>query len=210
MSRAEFWTARLPALLSIFLLIVFIIAIVQIQNFPARAKAFPLVVAWPMLILAILQLGLDLFKPKKHAGPAPSMSMGMATGSVDLSANQPARAASPAPVEEIDEAKRLEQLRAELKELQELEDAEVEPHTRKDVIVALAWFFAFFVVIWLVGMRVGIPLYTIVYLFVVSKEKWWAAILGGIGAYAFIYFIFDQIGHLPFFPGELTKLLGLG
>ena len=201
MSRSEFWVARLPALMSLFVLIVFIVAITQIQNFPARARAFPLVVAWPMLVLAILQLGMDLFKPKVHAGPAPSMSMGMATGSVDLS--------KPKPESTMSDADRLAQLRAELEELEELEDAEVEPHTRKDVVIALAWFFSFFVVIWLIGMRIGIPLYTAVYLFVVSKEKWWAALLGAAGAYAFIYFIFDQIGHLPFFPGELIKLLGL-
>jgi hypothetical protein len=206
LSRTDFWISRLPAILSIFVLIVFIIAIVQIQNFPARAKAFPLVVAYPMLILAIVQLSLDLFKPKKHAGPAPSMSMGMATGSVDVTQNQQRAAQQPA---EIGEADRLAQLAAELKELQELEDAEVVPHTRKDVVIALGWFFAFFVVIWLIGMRTGIPVFTAVYLFVVSKEKWWFSILGGIGAYAFIYFIFDQIGHLPFFPGELVKLLGL-
>jgi hypothetical protein len=199
----EFWIARLPALLSIFVLIVFIVAISQIQNFPNRAKAFPLVVAWPMLILAIVQLALDLFKPKVHAGPAPSMAMGMATGSVDLPTNRPRSAPA------ASDADRLAQLQAELRELQQLEDAEVVPHTRKDVVIALAWFFSFFVVIWLIGMRIGIPLYTAVYLFVVSREKWWAAILGGIGAYLFIYLIFDQIGHLPFFPGELIKALGL-
>src|SRR5262245_24782847 len=108
--------ARLPALLSVFILIVFIIAIVQIQPFPARAKAFPLVVAWPMLILAIVQLGMDLFKPKVHAGPAPSMAMGMATGSVELPTQKPQA--------NVSEAERLAQLRAELSELQELEDAE--------------------------------------------------------------------------------------
>jgi hypothetical protein len=206
LSRTDFWVSRLPAILSIFVLIVFVVAIVQIQSFPARAKAFPLVVAWPMLILAVVQLGLDLFKPKKHAGPAPSMAMGMSTGSVDLSQNQQRPGQQPAAVSEAD---RLAQLAAELKELQALEDAEVVPHTRKDVVIALVWFFSFFVVIWLIGMRIGIPLFTAVYLFVVSREKWWGAILGAVGAYAFIYFIFDQIGHLPFFPGELVKMLGL-
>jgi len=206
LSRSDFWAARLPALISVFMLIVFIIAIVQIQNFPARAKAFPLVVAWPMLVLAIVQLGIDLFKPKTHSGPAPSMAMGMATGAVPSDLGQAGQAKPKAPTSEEE---RLAQLRAELDELQELEDAEVEPHTRKDVVIALAWFFAFFVVIWLIGMRIGIPLYTAIYLYVVSKEKWWGALLGAAGAYAFIYFIFDQIGHLPFFPGELIKMLGL-
>jgi hypothetical protein len=204
LSRTDFWISRLPAILSIFVLIVFVIAIVQIQSFPARAKAFPLVVAWPMLILAVVQLGLDLFKPTKHV--APSMAMGMSTGSVDLTQNQQRPAQQPAAVSE---AERLAQLQAELKELQALEDAEVVPHTRKDVVIALVWFFSFFVLIWLIGMRIGIPLFTAVYLFVVSREKWWGAILGAAGAYAFIYFIFDQIGHLPFFPGELVKMLGL-
>jgi hypothetical protein len=202
LARSEFWIARLPAVLSILVLIVFIVAIVQIQPFPARAKAFPLVVAWPMLILAIVQLCLDVFKPKVHAGPAPSMAMGMATGSVDLPAQRPKPAAA-------SDSDRLAQLQAELRELEELEDAEVVPHTRKDVVIALAWFFSFFLLIWLIGMRIGIPLFTVVYLFVVSKERWWASILGGIGAYLFIFLIFDQIGHLPFFPGELIKMLGL-
>jgi hypothetical protein len=185
------------------MVIVFVVAIVQIQNFPARAKAFPLFIAWPMLVLAMVQLGIDLFKPKKHAGPAPSMAMGMATGSV------PSDIGQASPKTAISEEERLAQLRAELDELAALEDAEVVPHTRKDVIIALAWFFSFFVVIWLVGMRIGIPLFTAVYLLVVSKEKWWGALLGAAGAYAFLYFIFDQIGHLPFFPGELIKMLGL-
>jgi hypothetical protein len=185
------------------MLIVFVVAIVQIQNFPARAKAFPLFIAWPMLVLAVVQLGIDLFKPKKHAGPAPSMAMGMATGSV------PANVGQAKPQTAGSEADRLAQLRSELDELAALEDAEVVPHTRKDVIIALAWFFSFFVVIWLIGMRIGIPLYTAIYLLVVSKEKWWGALLGAAGAYAFIFFIFDQIGHLPFFPGELIKMLGL-
>src|SRR5215212_1793163 len=203
LSRSDFLVSRLPALISILMVIVFVVAIVQIQNFPARAKAFPLFVAWPMLVLAVVQLGIDLFKPKKHVGPAPSMAMGMATGSVPSDVGQ---AKPQAPSSEAD---RLAQLRSELGELAALEDAEVVPHTRKDVIIALAWFFSFFVVIWLIGMRIGIPLYTAVYLFVVSKEKWWGALLGAAGAYAFIFFIFDQIGHLPFFPGELIKMLGL-
>jgi len=205
LSRADFWIARLPAILSIFVLVVFIIAVVQIQNFPARAKAFPLFVAWPMLALAIIQVGVDLFRPKARGGPAASMAMGLATGSVPDEVRQ----GSSKPVTATSEADRLAQLRAELDELAALEDAEVEPHTRKDVVISLVWFFSFFVVIWLIGMRVGIPVYTAIYLFAVSKEKWWAALLGAAGAYAFIYFIFDQIGHLPFFPGELTKLFGL-
>jgi hypothetical protein len=205
LSRADFWIARLPAILSLFVLLVFIIAVVQIQSFPARAKAFPLVVAWPMLALAIVQLGMDLFKPRARGGPATSMAMGMSTGAVPDDVRQ----GSVKPATTVSEADRLAQLRVELDELTALEDAEVVPHTRKDIVIALAWFFAFFVVIWLIGMRIGIPLYTAIYLVVVSKEKWWGALLGAAGAYAFIYFIFDQIGHLPFFPGELIKMLGL-
>jgi hypothetical protein len=203
LARSDFWSSRLPALLSIIILIVFAVAIWQAQGFPARAKAFPLFIAWPMVVLAVVQLGMDIFKPKKHAGPSPSMAMGMATGSVpsDLGQAQAQPTAS--------EENRLSQLRQELDELADLEDAEVQPHTRQDVIIALAWFFSFFVLIWLIGMRIGIPLYTAIYLFVVSKERWWGALLGGAAAYAFIYFIFDEIGHLPFFPGELIKMLGL-
>ena len=88
LSRSDFLVSRLPALISILMVIVFVVAIVQIQNFPARAKAFPLFVAWPMLVLAVVQLGIDLFRPKKHAGPAPSMAMGMATGSVPSDVGQ--------------------------------------------------------------------------------------------------------------------------
>lgn len=203
MSRSDFWTSRLPVLFSLLILLVFVVAVVQIWNFPLRAKQFPLTIGIPMLVLALIQVGLDIFKPRKHAGPAPSMATGMGMGAM------PAELQQATSGQGQDDRARLEELRHELEELEDLEDAETIPHTKRDVVIALVWFFSFFVVLWLLGFMITVPLYTIIYLLVVAREKWWFAGVGGVLAWLFLWAIFEQVGHLPFFPGQVLTWLGL-
>ena len=66
-----------------------------------------------------------------------------------------------------------------------------------------AWTFAWFVSIWLFGFTIGAPLCTFLQLKVGEREGWVLTLLITATAWAFIYFGFDLLLHVPFPKGQL-------
>lgn len=82
--------------------------------------------------------------------------------------------------------------------------------SRGEMYGALAWFAGFFVLLWALGFLIAVPIFTTVYLFLVSKEKWWFALAGGVLSWVFLYGLFVMLVPIPLLQGEVLRLLGLG
>ncbi len=81
---------------------------------------------------------------------------------------------------------------------------------RGELYKALAWFASFFVLLWALGFLIAVPIFTAVYLFAVSREKWWWALAGGVLSWVFLYGLFVVLVPIPLLQGEVLRLLGLG
>jgi Tripartite tricarboxylate transporter TctB family/Tripartite tricarboxylate transporter TctA family len=64
------------------------------------------------------------------------------------------------------------------------------------------WTFAWFVSIWLFGFTMGAPLCTFIQLKIGEREGWLLTLLLTATAWAFIYFGFDLLLHVPFPQGQ--------
>jgi hypothetical protein len=81
--------------------------------------------------------------------------------------------------------------------------------SRAEWLSALGWMAAFFVMLWLLGALVTVPLFALVYLLVVSGESLVLAASCAFVCWVFIYGLFDRLLHIPLPPGALLTSLGL-
>lgn len=63
----------------------------------------------------------------------------------------------------------------------------------KTWLQALGWITTFFAGLWLLGLYITAPLFSAVYVAVVGRMRWWAALLYGVVAWALLYAIFDVL-----------------
>ena len=65
------------------------------------------------------------------------------------------------------------------------------------------WIFAYFILIWLLGFPLAVPISTLLYLKTTGAEKWPITIIMTVIAAIFFYGVFDAALHIPFPPGLL-------
>jgi Tripartite tricarboxylate transporter TctB family len=82
------------------------------------------------------------------------------------------------------------------------------PVARRETGRLVAWLAAFLVLIGLFSFLVGLPVAMLAYLKVESREKWPLAIGLSVATLAYLYFIFDQVLHVPWPPGLITSAIG--
>jgi hypothetical protein len=82
------------------------------------------------------------------------------------------------------------------------------PVARRETARLIGWLAAFLVLIGLFSFLIGLPLAMLAYLKVESHEKWPLAIGLSVATLAYLYFIFDQVLHVPWPPGLITSQLG--
>ncbi|TMA10698.1 MAG: hypothetical protein E6J89_09865 [Deltaproteobacteria bacterium] len=68
----------------------------------------------------------------------------------------------------------------------------------KRTVSICIWTVGYFVVIWLVGFSLAVPLTTILYLKIAGKEKWLITLILSFIAWAFFYGLFEYGLHIPF------------
>jgi hypothetical protein len=71
----------------------------------------------------------------------------------------------------------------------------------------LGWTVGYFVALWLIGFTFAIPLMTFLYLKIAGRESWSTSVGLAVVAWAFLYFLFVQILHVPFPEGLLLGTL---
>jgi TctA family transporter len=75
--------------------------------------------------------------------------------------------------------------------------------SRQEWLTAIAWMAAFFLLLWLVGALVAVPLFAVAYLIAAARSKF---VLAGVYAFAswlFIYALFDRALRIPLPAGVL-------
>jgi hypothetical protein len=72
----------------------------------------------------------------------------------------------------------------------------------------LGWTVGYFMALWLIGFTVGVPTMTFLYLKIVGRESWSMSVTLAAVAWAFVYFLFVSILHVPFPEGLLFNFLG--
>ena len=72
----------------------------------------------------------------------------------------------------------------------------------------LGWTVGYLVALWLTGFTFATPLMTFLYLKMAARESWSLSVTLAAVAWAFLYFLFVRILHVPFPEGLLFELLG--
>ena len=80
--------------------------------------------------------------------------------------------------------------------------------TRAEWLSAVGWMAAFFVMLWLLGALVTVPLFTVMYL-LASRESPVMAGCYAVAAWMFVYGLFDRLLHVPLPAGALLTRLGV-
>lgn len=81
--------------------------------------------------------------------------------------------------------------------------------SRAQWVSAFGWMAAFFVMLWLLGALVTVPLFALVYLLVASRESPVLAGSYALVSWLFVYSLFDRLLHIPLPRGVLLTGLGL-
>ena len=144
-------------LFSFAIVAVIALALWQSRNFGFRAGLFPWAIGFPVLALALVQLGSDLLG---YGG-------GRAHGHIVETG------------------------------------PEIAPQmTYRRTLRIIGWTFGFFVVIWLLGFAVAVPLTMLLYL-KAAREKWLITVTMALISWLFFYGLFDYALHVPFPEGQL-------
>ncbi|HME46477.1 MAG TPA: tripartite tricarboxylate transporter permease, partial [Syntrophorhabdales bacterium] len=88
-------------------------------------------------------------------------------------------------------------------EMEELETELPRQVVNRRTANVFMWTFAWFVSIWLFGFNIGAPLCTFIQLKIGEREGWLLTLLLTATAWAFIYFGFDLLLHVPFPKGQI-------
>ena len=180
-----FLSSRSSLLLSAPILLVFAVAVWQMQMFsppyPLRAKLFPLFVAVPMLVIAVYQVATEVIGSHRKEHRATEHS------SLELS-DSPGRAVS-------DGSGTLAL------------EGTVKP-TSEQLRQGLLWFATFFVVLWALGFLVAVPLFTLGYYVLAGGDRWYWGLLGAVVSLGLLWGMFDQWLHIPLLHGTIFTAQG--
>jgi hypothetical protein len=161
-------------------LIVAVWVLYQAAGWPFRTAVFPLATGGILLGLSLTKLGTQLYWRRVYVGRAPRADS-------ERSASGPAGQ----PAEKL-----------ELDELTDPPDV-FATASRAEWLSALAWMAAFFLLLWLLGALVAVPLFAAAYLLTVARR---GSVVAGVYAcvcWLFIYGLFARALHVPLPAGVL-------
>lgn len=182
-AQSEHRLARtfLPDLvLTLAIIVLFVWVMQQALAWPFKTSLFPVLNGSVVLLFAVLKLGLDLRRLRT------ARSAEVRTAAVRKTA---------------------------LVEEEQQSEAEMEgvftTATPRTWGTALGWMALFFALLWLLGMLITVPVFALLYLLLVSRERLPLAGAYAVLAWLFIYGLFDQVLHVPLPNGVLTGAIGL-
>lgn len=158
------------AVFTLFLLAVFVFAYVQAQEWPFRARLFPELLSVAGIGFTVLKLvGMGVQAWRHHVWKARQALAGESGGDVE--------------------------------EVEEEPDHSLEyafgTASRRAWAAALAWAASFFVLLWLSGVFVAVPVFALLYLRIAGKASWLAAALyAGIAA-GVLWLVFRYLLSVP-------------
>ena len=72
----------------------------------------------------------------------------------------------------------------------------------------ILWMLGSFGLIWVVGLKFGIPFWMFLFLRFQSKEKLWVALALSLAGFLFLVGFFDRVVHIPWPDSQLTQWFG--
>lgn len=72
---------------------------------------------------------------------------------------------------------------------------------------SILWIVSCFVLIWLIGLEWGLPLYSLAYAKVRGKQPWLLSLVPAVAAYLVMWIFFLQILHVPLYEGVVFEFL---
>ena len=178
---------RPSMIISVVLAVVFVAALVNALQWQTIAGLFPLTVTGIGTVLSLAFL-VQCLTRRREEGPTAETGAGAPI-------DEPTSEAGHGVVEQVEEAEDLDSVHAFFASL-----------GRRDWLVTLGCFAAFFVVLYLTGLYVAAALFTIAYLRYQARTSWKLAIVYAVVLAAAMYGLFGAALQLPVPEG----LLGLG
>jgi Tripartite tricarboxylate transporter TctB family len=207
---------RADLAITIGFLIMAVAVLLQARGWPFRAAVFPIVTSLALLGLVLLKLVIDVATAwRKTTAIQGEGAVAPAAGATSESPGQRPRPGLGDGSTSPETRPRLEFRRGAPRALKEEMAAEDElidvfaTASRRQWVSAFGSMAAFFVMLWLLGVLVTVPLFAVIYLLVASRESPVLACSYALGCWAFVYGLFDQLLHVPLPCGVLLTGLGL-
>ena len=90
-----------------------------------------------------------------------------------------------------------------VREARALGVARIVPAEARVARSAVVWATAFFVSLWMLGLLVTVPLFTVAYLRFAASERWLYAGVYALVAFLFLVLVFDRLLHIPLPAGAI-------
>jgi len=153
------------------LVAVFVLALVTGRDWTFPNKIFPYAIAIPMLVLAVIQFGIEV-KSLVSARSGLTPALAGAPGGPPV---RPPRPGSPVVIEEP-----------------------IEPRVARERSLKMtAWLAASFLLLWMIGLREGLAVFVFLYLRFSSKESWWLSALLTAIIWGLLFQFFGRILQFP-------------
>jgi len=68
-------------------------------------------------------------------------------------------------------------------------------------VTFFGWFAGAAVLVWLLGIVVGLPIFVLLYTYIDGREKWWMSLLMGVSAFVLVWGLFEGIFEVLWPPG---------
>ncbi len=167
----------------LLLAIVFVVAIVVALGYNSRARFAPLVVTIPGLLVLVGRIINQLVRSKPASGAEPESGGTANAVTPEPGHNQPAASAA----KDKDDKKHKRDLKSELN--------------------AVFWVIGLFVLLYIAGFVVAIPVYLFLFMKVRSKEKIVFSVVFSVISCAFMYLFFIHFLHIPLYQGIIAENL---
>lgn len=90
-----------------------------------------------------------------------------------------------------------------------LDEALLRGEGLKRTVIIFAWILGLFLLGWLLGQRIALPLFVFLYLKIGSKEGWTLSVALTLAVAIFLIGVFDRVIHVSWHEGELFGWLGM-
>ncbi len=193
-----------------FLVIFFAVAIISAQGWSFDVKLFPLAVSYPMLVVSLLNLASTVRTMQKEAREVRARPVPVAVADA-------AESGEPAPGE-IEERQQAQEVAGDKPQAQPADyraayqamtEEEIDPKVRAArTLGIILWVLGSAGILWIVGLKFGIPFWMFLFLRFQSKEKIWVALVLSVAGFLFLVGFFDRVVHVPWPDSQLTHWFG--
>jgi putative tricarboxylic transport membrane protein len=189
-SRLELATCTVIALLLTW-------ALWAARSWPFQARLFPWTIGFPLLALALTQLGISahrLFVAGTVAKPSVAAQTQAEDGALVLS---PELTTS------------IHDLEARASAMEHAAEIEASPEQRGKPVTIVAWCFAFAFLIGLLGFKIGASLSTFLFLWLAARESWKITLGLAVGTYLFFVIAGDLFKLTELDSGVVADWIGV-